>query len=336
MRKLTLNPSARTPKYKQIVQAIVHDIEKGVLAVNDQLPSISELSEDYYLARDTVEKAYRDLKARGYITSVQGKGFYVQRRDASKLRILLIMNKLSSYKKLIYYAFLDRLGDRATVDLQVHHYNAALFRDSIERHLGQYHYYVVMPHFVAETDRVNVRQVLERIPADELVLLDKDVPELRRPYLAVFQDFERDIYGALTEAADRLANYDRLVLVFPGDGNYPPEIVRGFRTYCVHAGKPYSIRDNTFGEEPQPGTAYVVLEETDLADLVKKIRQRSYTLGREVGLVSFNETTLKELLGITVITTDFDAMGRTAAALLLDKQKIKVKNPFSLIRRSSL
>ena len=86
----------------------------------------------------------------------------------------------------------------------------------------------------------------------------------------------------------------------------------------------------------EPGTAYVTIEETDLAELVKKVRQSTYLLGREIGVISFNETTLKDLLGITVITTDFETMGRTAATLLLDKQRIKVKNPFYMIRRGSL
>jgi len=41
-------------------------------------------------------------------------------------------------------------------------------------------------------------------------------------------------------------------------------------------------------------------------------------------------------LDITVITTDFEAMGRTAAQLLLEGKKEKVKNPFYLVRRGSL
>jgi DNA-binding LacI/PurR family transcriptional regulator len=41
-------------------------------------------------------------------------------------------------------------------------------------------------------------------------------------------------------------------------------------------------------------------------------------------------------LSITVITTDFEAMGRTAASLLLDQKRVKVKNPFRMIRRDSL
>ena len=94
--------------------------------------------------------------------------------------------------------------------------------------------------------------------------------------------------------------------------------------------------ENAMHEVIAPGTAYVVIRETDLVELVKKIRQTSFLLGREVGIVSFNETPLKELLNMTVITTDFEAMGRTAATLLLEKKRVKVKNPFYTIRRGSL
>ena len=145
MYKLQFNPNEKTPKYKQIVQSIVTDIERAVLKKNEQLPSISELSEEYYLARDTVEKAYRELKERGFITSVQGKGFYVNGGENSKMRILLVFNKLSSYKKLIYYAFLKVLGNKATVDLQIHHYDARIFAEIIDKNLGKYNYYVIMP-----------------------------------------------------------------------------------------------------------------------------------------------------------------------------------------------
>ena len=331
-----LNPSDKTPKYKQIIQSVIADIERNVLKKNEQLPSISELSEEYYLARDTVEKAYRELKEKGYITSVQGKGYYVNSGESRKMRILLIFNKLSSYKKLIYYAFLKVLGDKASVDLQIHHYNARLFDEIIDKNMGKYNYYVVMPHFFPESEKGIAMKALEKIPADELVLLDKDLPDYKNDCLTVYQDFERDVSEALESANDLLVKYQRIVLVFPSDGNYPAEIVRGVRYFCINFKKEFIIRENVDDEVLQTETAYLVVEEHDLAELVKKVRQSSYTLGKEIGIVSFNETTLKELLGITVITTDFETMGRTAAALLLDKKKIKVKNPFYMIRRETL
>lgn len=336
MYKLQFNPAEKTPKYKQIVQSIIADIERTVLKKDEQLPSISELSEEYYLARDTVEKAYRELKERGFITSVQGKGFYINGSGNNKMRILLVFNKLSSYKKIIYYAFLKVLGNKATVDLQIHHYDAKIFAEIIERNLGKYNYYVVMPHFFPESEKVLALKVLEKIPSEELVLLDKYLPEYTKPCLSVYQDFEKDIFDALSELQDLLVKYHRMVLVFPSDANYPSEIVRGFRQFCVNFNKEFIIKENAFNEVLTAGTAYLVVEETDLAELIKQTRQSNFTLGSEIGIISFNETTLKELLEITVITTDFETMGRTAAALLLDKKQIKIKNPFYAIRRNSL
>lgn len=336
MYKLHLNHKSKTPKYKQIVESIITDIERGILKKNDQLPSISEMSAHYDLARDTVEKAYRELRERGFIVSVQGKGYYVSGGNDGKIRILLIFNKLSSYKRLIYYSFLQELGERTQVDLQVHHYSAKLFADIIERNLGKYNYYVVMPHFVHDLDKVNLEQVMKSIPADELVFLDKDYPALSGKYPAVFQDFQRDIFNALLSANDLLQKYQQMVLVMPSDGNYPTEIARGFHNYCVNYKKTYRIIETATEEQLQAGTAYCVIEETDLAELIKKIRETNWKLGQDIGLISFNDTTLKEVLDITVITTDFGAMGRTTAQLLLEGRKEKVKNPFYLIQRGSL
>ncbi|MCC2547468.1 GntR family transcriptional regulator [Hymenobacter sp. BT175] len=336
MYTLQLKPLDKTPKYKQIVQSVIMDIERGILKNGDQLPSISELSVEYYLARDTVEKAYRELRERGFITSVQGKGYYVQARDAAKLKILLVFNKLSSYKKIIYYAFLEALGDQATVDLQIHHYNVNLFQEIIEKSLGKYNYYVVMPHFTLDTPKATYQAILNTIPSQELVLLDKDLPELKHDCLRVFQDFDKDIFGALEKADDLLEKYPRLVLILPSDANHPEELPWGFRSFCLIRNKTFVVVENAMNEVLEPGTAYVVIRETDLVELVKKIRQTSYLLGREIGIISFNETPLKELLNMTVITTDFEAMGKTAATMLLEKQRGKVKNPFYTIRRGSL
>lgn len=325
----------KMPKYKQIVHSIRTDIERGILKKGTQLPSISELSVDYLLARDTVEKAYRELRNLGYITSVQGKGYYVQCGQDKKGKILLVFNKLSSYKKIIYYSFIKALGDNVDVDLEIHHYSVKRFREIIEKNLGKYNHYVIMPHF-DQTEEQDYMSILKSIPSSQLVLLDREIPELTQVVSSIHQCFDKDIFGALENANDLMAKYQRLVLVFPFDGNYPREIVTGFRNYCINYHKDFEVLENVHEESLLPGTAYIVVEENDLAELVKKTRQSSYELGKEIGVISFNETTLKELLGITVITTDFENMGRTAAVLILNKEQIIVKNPFFMIRRGSL
>ena len=45
---------------------------------------------------------------------------------------------------------------------------------------------------------------------------------------------------------------------------------------------------------------------------------------------------LKDLLGISVISTDFDVMGELAADMILNNKKGKIKNPFNFIDRQSM
>jgi DNA-binding transcriptional regulator YhcF (GntR family) len=328
----------KEPKYRQIINAITNDIEKGILKKDDVLPSINELSFEYDIARDTVEKAYRELKEKDIITSVRGKGFFVNGLKGSKLRILLVLNKLSAYKKRIYYSFINTLGDKATVDLQVHHYNAVLLKNILEENKGRYHYYVIMPHFYEGLDAVNIIDELEKIPKDELVILDKYLPELKGSYLGVYQDFENDIYEALESGEDVLKKYKEFCLVFPENDNYPFEIVKGFRKYCSHYNIQNTVIQTAADVKLRKGVLFIVIEEADLVELVKKAMEKGYELGKHIGLISFNETTLKEVLagGIATISTHFEAMGSTAATLILEKQHIRIKNPFSLIRRPSV
>lgn len=337
MYQLQFNPAHHTQKVKQIVHSVIADIERGVLKQGERLPSLCEISAEYEVSRDTVERAYRELKAQGYCFSVHGKGHFVQAEAQKKLRILLLFNKLSSYKKLIYYAFLETLGERAQVDLQIHHYSTARLKEIVEQNLGKYNYYVVMPHFRPDAGQPDCCDVLKQIPADQLVLLDRNVPDLRHDCLRVFQDFDRDIYTALGGLLDLLAKYERFVLVTPELPNgYLAEIAWGFRSFCLVHNLPFAIQAANQRETLVPGTAYVVMDTTDLAELLKEARQQNYILGEAIGVLAFNETALKELLDITVITTDFEAMGRTTAELLLDKKRGAIKNPFHTIRRTSL
>ena len=68
---LTIDEGSKIPKYQQVVDTIVSDIELGIVKVGDKIPSINETSEEYYLSRDTVEKAYKILRKRGIITAVR-------------------------------------------------------------------------------------------------------------------------------------------------------------------------------------------------------------------------------------------------------------------------
>jgi hypothetical protein len=86
----------------------------------------------------------------------------------------------------------------------------------------------------------------------------------------------------------------------------------------------------------QRGTAYIVITESDLTLLIKKVRSSDHHLLKDVGILSFNETVFKELLDITVITTDFENLGRNTAQMIVSGAIKQVKNPYLLIHRNSL
>ena len=342
---ININTESRIPKYQQVVNSIIHDIEKGYLHMGQKIPSINEISEEYYLSRDTVEKAYNQLKDRKIITSTKGKGYYVARTDLiSKLNILFLLNKLSSYKMRIYNSFVNSIGSNAHIDMQIYHCDPKIFLNVLEENLGKYDAYVVMSHFKDDQQRHisitnDIARALKKIPEDRLILMDNNLPELKGDFAAIYQDFKMDIYEALRDGVDTLKKYNKLILVYPSQSlyPYPKEILQGFRKFCVEFNLDFEILDEIYDDmELHQKDAYVIIEEMDLVSLIKQIRDTNFELGRDIGIISYNDTPLKDLLGITVISTDFKLMGETAAYMLLKGKKEKVKNAFRFINRNSI
>lgn len=338
---LEISDSSSTPKYKQIVNSIIEKIEAGKITYGQKLPSINQLSFDYILARDTVEKAYNELKSRGIIESVKGKGYYVKNTSPeSKLKVLVLFNKLSSYKKVIYNVLAHQLGEKAQIDFFIYHCNYELFEKIISERLGDYNYYVLMPHFISFEVK-QLEKLLQKIPREKVILLDHQIEGIDHYQGLVYQDFKMDIYDALSEAVDLVKKYKQLTLVFPENQNYPypKEIILGFRRFCAFHSMDFDIiSEFTADTSVKPGTAYVIIEESDLVNLIKKSRQSGIKLGDDVGVISYNDTPLKEVLedGISVITTDFEKMGKIAAKMMMRNEFVKVKNDFKLIIRHSL
>ena len=335
---LNIDLDNKIPKYLQIVDSITDAIRRGELKKDQRIYSINEMSNEYFLSRDTVEKAYNILRGRGVISAIKGKGYYI--KDVFihvPVKVLLIFNKISNYKKQVYNSFIEAIGSDAIVDLKIHHSNTQLFKSLISNHINDYNYFVVMPHFYEDQDEAY--SIMRSIPAEKLIILDKKVTVNDIKAAAVYQDFENDIVDALEQGMDLLKKYNELYLVFPKLTPYPPEIVRGFRKFCMQNDYKYEIiNEINFNTVLRPGKAFIVIEETDLVNLIKKCRLKKLKIGKEIGIISYNETPLKEILldGITVISTDHEKMGEAAAHLILQNSKERMKNPFRLIRRKSL
>jgi DNA-binding LacI/PurR family transcriptional regulator len=175
------------------------------------------------------------------------------------------------------------------------------------------------------------------IPRNKLVLVNKDVPFLDYNYPCIYEDFESDICEALLPVLNEIRTYNRIILVYPLDPMSNREIINGFENFCRIHRLSHEVHIGMSDIILQKKDLYIIIDDDDLAEFVKISREKALKIGRDIGIISYNETVLKEVLeeGITVISTDFAYMGEKLAELILTRQRVKVKNPFNLIRRQS-
>ncbi len=338
---LEISEDSSIPKYKQIYQSIINKIETGHIKYGQKLPSINRLSFDYYLARDTVEKAYIALRDKGVIESVKGKGYYViNSAPESRIRILVLFNKLSNYKRQIFNTMARDLGDKVHIDFFIYHCDYDMFAKLLEEHMEGYSYFVIMPHFKV-FDLVKFKTLMKKVPKEKVILLDNHIEGFDYYFSNIYQDFKMDLYDTLVEAKGLLDRYDKLVLVFPQNDSYPypKEIILGFRRYCGFNNVSHEIINNIPEDyKAQKGSAYIVIVENDLVNLIKSQRVSDLELTKDIGILSYNDSALKEILshGISVISTDHRKMGELAAKSINENEPIEVKNEFTFIRRNSL
>ncbi len=326
-----------TPKYQQLANCITKAIEDGKLNVGDVLPSINELSFHFEICRDTAEKGYKHLKAQGIIGSVPGKGYFISSTDIDRTaRVFLMFNKLSPHKKLIYDAFVKTLGKNVTVDFYIYNNDLALFKKLLNNSAAEYNYFVLIPHFIEGEDKAP--KIINQIDKDKLILLDKVIPEVTGDFSAVYENFEKDIHGALEQALPKLKKYHTIKIIFPENSYYPDEIINGFVSFCTQYAFGHKVVHDIKRETLGKGEVYINLMDDDLVSLIEMIMASKFKLGKDIGVISYNETPLKKIIlnGITTMSTDFEAMGIEAANIIKTGKKAKTEVAFRLTQRASL
>jgi len=323
-------------KYLQLAEIISDQINEGKLRIGDQLPSVNQLSATYRMSKSTILLGLDHLSEKGIIESVYRKGYFVRKSKAHhEYRIFLLMDKITIFKEELYQALYNKLKEHAEIDVFFHNHNFKLFDRLIRENLHNYTHFVVIPIL-----KEDVTEILNLIPAHKRIILDCNYEGLSGNYSVVYQDFAGDIYSALRDVRNLLDKYERLVLVLP-DNIYFGQLIReGFEQYC----REFKVTNLTIPriteEHFQKGDVYITLNRYDIDDvnIIKFAHKRKWRLGKEIGLISYNDLYMKEVLegGITVISADFTRMGEEAANLILENRFARIKSPSKLIIRNSL
>jgi len=332
MKFIQIHSNKGIPKYKQIIASIEKNIEEGNLKKDEKLPSINKVCLEFSLSRDTVLLAYDELKKRGIIYAILGKGYYVKSTEINiQHKVFLLFDELNSFKEDLYNSFLTNVGKGIQVDIFFHHFNIKVFQKLIDDSNGNYTKYIIMP-----TNLIGAATAIKTLPVNEVYILDQTNPELK--FLpAIYQNHQKDIYNCLLLGKNKLNKYQNIILIFPGFRE-PLGMKIGFENFC---------NDNKFSNEViiefknreiQKGEVYIIPNDRDLVRVIEKSKIQNLKIGEDFGVISYNETPLKKIVenGITTISTNFELMGKILAQMILKNQKDQIENKCNLILRNSL
>lgn len=338
--RITIDLKSSVPVYKQIIGRITALIQEEAYRAGDLIPSMNELTDQLQISKETIKKSYDILRKRGLIKAIQGKGFFVaEQNEGRKLRILLLFDKLSTYKKVLYDSFYEQLGSCSEITIRLHNQDIDAFENFLDENLGLFDYYVITPHFpVDEQTHRRVLRAVRRIPYRNLILLDKNLEDLPGGYGAVYQDFRQDVYSGLMQASALIRNYAKLHVFTSASSLYGAWIKEGVLRFCRDQYVPFAFHPELSPDIICQGDAYLVLNgqlDAELIRLIRVAKERGLEIGKDIGILSYNEAPINEIIlnGLSTLSTDFRQMGALAAEMILQQKPRKVKCDFLFVAR---
>lgn len=319
----------QSSKVTQLADLISQAISMREFLEGDSLPSINELSRRYGVSRDTVFKAFSDLRERGIIDSTPRKGYFV---TGQVTNVLLLLDQYTPFKETLYNSFAKHLPVNYKVDLLFHQYNERLFSTIVRESVGKYNKYVVM-----NFDNERFSASLNKISPARLLLLDFGKFEKER-YSYVCQDFDESFYGALQRLDDRFSSYRKFVFLFPFSLKHPQSSKDYFFRFCQDYNLSGSVEEDVENLKVEKDTAYLAIKQQDVVKVVKQGRLAGLKCGRDFGLLAYNDIPSYEVIdeGITALTIDWQQMGNEVARFVLDNAVVQKYLPTEVRLRNSL
>ena len=338
---ILLDVSNKAPIYKQLVEQFEDAIRSGKLQPGEQVASMNDFAAQMGISKETVKKTYGILREKGLLIPQQGKGFYVAETYLdSKPRVLVLFDKLSIYKEVLYNSLANELGELADITILTHNQNLELFTYYLDTYLDKFDYYVISPHFALDpkTQQAAVK-LISRVPNRKLIMVDHWMQNYQGNYGAVYQDFENDVYEGLKQGLDKLQSTSCLKVVTLPSSLYGSMVTKGVDRFVKEFNIPVSYSDSVV-DEILPNETYLILSsqlDSGLAAFARKIKEQNLEVGKDVFVISYNEFDLNEVVlnGLTTISTDFKQMGRTAAQMIIQKRSWKEHCDFKMTRRST-
>jgi DNA-binding transcriptional regulator YhcF (GntR family) len=339
-----INEDGAEPKYIQISNRIRELIVGGELSLGSRLPSINHIIESFSVSRDTVVKAYQDLKNRGIVESSPCKAYFVRNIfiQENLKHVVFLADEMTPYKEKIYHGLVDCLPSGYFVDPICHGNRFDLLQVAYERYRDMTN--VVAMLVIPTSSQNNDADYFQYVNPGKLLFVDRKIEGLRLP--AVYQDFTEGFYKGLMDEREILAKYDRLTFLtrYCTDAIIE-QMKEGLMRFSEMAGKAFRHLRTPFTEqeirgkvEPCAGDLFVILDDLLLIETLSACKAHNLVPGKDVGIIAINDGPFFEHLPIpiSVLTTDFYQMGIAAASFVTTGRINREVIPTRLIVRASI
>jgi DNA-binding transcriptional regulator YhcF (GntR family) len=295
------------PKYEQIVKIILSDIENGIFKRGEQIPSINETSFEFYISRDTVEKAYKKLKELGAIISVRGKGYFVsERTDLKKDCMLMITETFNEKVNVLYSGMRSYLDSKFGASLFLHVGNPQLLKQTMKSQICNYKKYF----FISDGQSISaeMKDALNSIPKSRLLRFENNRFSAEGIVNTPVID-SKQLYCMMDEILQ--GPFKHMLIVAPGN-NLHFGVMDELINYGLDNALDFRVTTTPDIFEVKKGDLFIAWEQEDLIYIIKKCRENDLEPGRDVGIICFSELSVCEVMsgGITCIVPEKDSLNK--------------------------
>jgi hypothetical protein len=186
-------------------------------------------------------------------------------------------------------------------------------------------------------DNSIVPEIIGKIPPEQLLIIDWKINTTENQS-TVYQDFGEAVYRCLENNLTKISAYKEFTFYYPSFTYHPKTSVEYFKNFCTHYKIKHSVTYDPKDFTVKKGGLYFLVSDRTLANFLDQCENFGYEPGREVGVISYNDTPMKKYVknGITVISTDFELMGQKAAEFVTEGKPFRFEVPTTLKLRSSL
>jgi len=326
-------------KQKQIRQWILDNIKSGQITPGDKLPSESELCSKLGASRGSVRQAINTLVSEGWLRSQKGIGTFCILKDRKlTMDIGLICFFSSSYIFPRISRGCDQVAHRRGFHILLNQSEYDLKKESEILHKLQKRGVdgvIIEPVFDGSgASNVDLLEGLEKagIP---VVLLDNYFPD--RQFTRVAMD---DRAGGRLVASSLWGKGHRRIGIVSDNGYLPKRLRKeGALTFLAEAGAPvpeesmigfagpvfsgeaFRALDAFLSKDGDLPTAFICTSDEEAVELFKAAENRGVKIPGDLSVISFDNSSLAELPGISLTSVDHPGqyMGELATQVLLER-----------------